>query len=59
MIHLVYVWFNLMQQLVALKQQHPISWALKNTSTSAKSSQATTNILKKIHLFKVPEVSIH
>jgi len=59
MIHLVYVWFNLMQQLVALKQQHPISWALKNTSTSAKSSQATTNIFKKTHLFKVPEVSIH
>jgi hypothetical protein len=59
MIHLVYVWFNLMQQLVALKQQHPISWALKNTSTSAKSSQATTNIFKKTHLFEVPEVSIH
>jgi hypothetical protein len=29
MIHLVYVWFNLMQQLIALKQQHPVSWALK------------------------------
>jgi hypothetical protein len=59
MIHLVYVWFNLMQQLVALKQQHPVSWALKNISTSAKSSQATTNIFQKTHLFKVPEVSIH